>query len=71
MESFRALLPARKGDARRLPDGQNWIVSLVRPEPDNALEARPEPDSALEARPEEHGQAKTAERHVVIGGAAE
>jgi uncharacterized protein involved in exopolysaccharide biosynthesis len=61
MESFRALLPARKGDARRLPDGQEWIVSLARPTPDNALEV----SQADQCQP------KTAERHIVIGGAAE
>lgn len=60
MESFRALLPMRKGEARRLPDGQEWIVSLARTA-----------DHSLEVRPEDKGQSKPAERHIVIGGAAE
>jgi hypothetical protein len=61
MESFRALLPLRKGDARRLPDGQEWIVSLTRPAPDQALEASPEDKDPPDA----------ADRRMMIGGAAE
>jgi capsular polysaccharide biosynthesis protein len=60
-ESFRVLQPLRKAVARRLPDGQEWIVSLT----------RPAPDQALEARPEDKDEPNAADRRMMIGGAAE